>query len=79
MSYMSQCYIEAQENKDPKASALWAIAAGLFAVADATRDAARHLGNGDATSSMGAIEAFGKHIGEKLDDLTMAISDLKEE
>ena len=41
----------------------WAIAAGLFAIANARRSAA----------SMGAIEAFGKHIGEKIDTLADAI------
>jgi hypothetical protein len=51
----------------------WAIAAGLFAIANAQRAAAHHLGNGDAATSMGAIEAFGKHIGEKIDTLADAI------
>lgn len=36
----------------------------------------KYLGNGDAATQMGAIEAFGKHIGEKLDALTDAIGSL---
>jgi hypothetical protein len=58
-----------------KDAGLWAIAAGLYALAQAHRDAARHLGNGDAATHMGAIEAFGKHIGERLDHLADVISD----
>jgi hypothetical protein len=46
------------------------VAEGLRAVARAIRD----LGNGDAATNMGAIEAFGKHIGDKLDGITSAIS-----
>jgi hypothetical protein len=49
---------------------------GLFAIARALNKVAlalRDLGNGDATTSMGAIEAFGNHIGQKLDSLTDVI------
>lgn len=56
-------------------SALWAIAAGLFAVSSAQAYAARHLGNGNAMTDMGAIEAFSKHLGERLDHLADVISD----
>lgn len=50
----------------------------LFDIADALRAVAhqiKYLGNGDAATPMGAIEAYGKHIGEKLDDLIAAIGD----
>lgn len=47
----------------------FAIAVGLLAVARAIKN----LGNGDAATSMGAIEAFGMHVGEKMDALTSAI------
>ena len=36
----------------------------------------KYLGNGDAATSMGAIEAFGMHIGEKLDRLAEAIESI---
>ena len=36
----------------------------------------KYLGNGDATTTMGAIEAFGMHIGDKLEAMTAAISEL---
>lgn len=52
---------------------------GLFAIArslDRVASALRALGNGDAATSMGAIEAFGAHIGEKLDALTVEIASL---
>jgi hypothetical protein len=49
---------------------------GQFAIALALMEVARsidRLGNGDAATSMGAIEAFGLHIGEKMDDLILAL------
>lgn len=45
---------------------------GLFAMARALREIAAsldRLGNGGATTQFGAIEAFGMHIGEKLERL----------
>jgi hypothetical protein len=59
----------------------FAIAYALLKLAKAQEDAAIHLkylGNGDAATTMGAIEAFGMHIGEKLDSLTGAIGLLSE-
>jgi hypothetical protein len=47
----------------------YAIALALLAVAQAIRD----LGNADAATRMGAIEAHSKLMGEKLDKLTAAI------
>lgn len=60
---------------DGAASAMWAIAAGLYAIANANAYAARHLGNGNAMTDMGAIEAFGKHIGDKMDSIADALRD----
>ena len=48
-------------------------------VADALMSAAinlKYLGNGDAATQMGAIEALGAHIGEKIDGMSTAISEL---
>jgi hypothetical protein len=45
------------------------IAAGLFAIASALQSVAvqlKYLGNGDASTTMGAIEALGVHLGEKI-------------
>jgi hypothetical protein len=45
------------------------IAAGLFAIASALQSVAiqlKYLGNGDASTTMGAIEALGTHLGEKI-------------
>lgn len=52
---------------------------GLFEIAhalDRLANAIGRLGNADAATPMGAIEAFGAHIGEKLDALTGAIESL---
>lgn len=54
---------------------------GLFAIARALNGVAselRALGNGDAASSMGALESFGMHIGEKLDRLIDKLPDPEE-
>jgi hypothetical protein len=56
----------------------YAVAYALLQVAAAQEKAATHLkylGNGDAATTMGAIESFGLHIGEKLDALTQAITE----
>jgi hypothetical protein len=45
------------------------IAAGLFAIAAQLQAVAvqlKYLGNGDAATTMGAIEALGVHLGEKI-------------
>jgi hypothetical protein len=45
-------------------------------LADSQNETARAihlLGNANADTPMGAIEAFGKHIGEKMDNLAYAI------
>ena len=47
-----------------------AIAAGLFAVANSIQD----LGNGDAATPMGAIEAFGMVMKEGLSDISDSIA-----
>lgn len=52
----------------------YAIACGLLAVARSID----WLGNGDAAMTMGAIEAYGLHIGKKMDALTDAISGIGE-
>lgn len=49
---------------------------GLFAIAVAIQNlasATQRLGNADAMTPMGAIEAFGLHIGEKIDRLADVI------
>lgn len=51
--------------------ALFAISRSLDRVASALRS----LGNGDAATPMGAIEAFGDLIGKKMDALTDAIAE----
>jgi hypothetical protein len=59
-----------------KGDGLFAIAHAILKLADAQQNLATHvkyLGNGDAATTMGAIEAFGMHIGEKLDAITSAI------
>jgi hypothetical protein len=50
-------------------NAHWAIAAALFALTHALD----RLGNGNAATPMGAIEALGMHIGEKLERLADAL------
>lgn len=55
----------------------YAIAYALLKSAEAQDRLAvwvKYLGNGDAATQMGAIEAFSAHIGEKLDGLTDAIA-----
>jgi hypothetical protein len=69
--------IEEKARTDPG----YATAYALLLIADAQKQQAmwlKFLGNGDAATHMGAIEAFGMHIGEKLDALTSAISELGE-
>jgi hypothetical protein len=58
---------------DPNFNNYWTQMAdegnGLFAVAVAIE----RLGNNNSDTRMGAIEAYGKHIGDKMDALTEAI------
>lgn len=67
--------IEEKAPRDPG----FAIAYALLLLAQAqerTASAVRALGNGDAATSMGAIEALGMHLGEKLDSLDNAARDI---
>jgi hypothetical protein len=60
---------------------LFAIAAAILDLADAqgaTARALRDLGNADAGTPMGAIEAFGVVVSEGLEGLALAIGDLAE-
>jgi fumarate hydratase class II len=52
---------------------LYAIALGLYRVANEIK----WLGNGDAATTMGAIEALGVHLGEKFDGISNALSFLE--
>lgn len=66
--------IEAKADRDPG----YAIAYALIQLAGATQSLStqvKYLGNGDASTSMGAIEAFGMHLGEKIDSLSSVISE----
>jgi hypothetical protein len=52
---------------------------GLFAIAkalDGVAHAIHRLGNADACTPMGAIEAYGQHMGEKMDGLIDAIREI---
>lgn len=54
------------------------VAGGLYAIAHAIESLAtqvKYLGNGDASTHMGAIEAYGTHMGEKLDALTSVLGE----
>jgi hypothetical protein len=54
----------------------WAQAYAILKLARAVESCAlqiRDLGNGDAATTMGALEVFGKHMGEKLDNVAYAI------
>lgn len=62
-SRSEECW-ESSEDANGSESALWAMAAGLFDLADATRYAARHLGTNDAATPMGAIEALSVSVKE---------------
>jgi hypothetical protein len=64
------------EDEARKGNAGFAIAFALLQLADAQKSTAmwiKHLGNGDASTTFGAIEGFGMHIGEKLDALVEAM------
>jgi hypothetical protein len=54
---------------------------GTYAIAYALLELAYHvkyLGNGNAATQMGALEAFGLHLGEKLDALADALRERQE-
>jgi hypothetical protein len=54
------------------------IAHGLFAIAEAIDrlgTQVKYLGNGDAATTMGAIEAYGLHIGEIVNAQGAAIAE----
>lgn len=38
----------------------------------------KYLGNGDAATTMGALEALGMHLGEKMSSVTEAIASIAE-
>lgn len=66
--------IEDKARTDPG----YAIAYALLKLAHAQESCAvqlKYLGNGDADTPMGAIEAFGHNIGAKLDTLTEVLGD----
>jgi hypothetical protein len=65
------------EQKARDGDGQFAIAYAILELAEASKNVAiwlKYLGNGDAATTMGAIEAFGDHIGKKLDDLTAAVA-----
>jgi len=53
-----------------------AIADGLFAIADSITCSMKWLGNGDAATTMGAIEALGVAIKEGLVELSDSVDEL---
>jgi len=56
--------------------ARWAIAYALMRLADAQESVAtqlKYLGNGDAATQMGAMEALGLQLGEKLQAVADAL------
>jgi len=65
-------YIEEKAASDGSYAIAWA----LLELVEAQKTIGVHLkylGNGNAATTMGAIEAFGMHIGEKLDAMTDAL------
>jgi hypothetical protein len=57
----------------------YAVAYALLQLADAQKATAhwlQYLGNGSASTHHGALEAFGMHIGEKLDAMAEGITEL---
>jgi hypothetical protein len=68
-----------REQEDPRAAGAYAIAASNIAVAAEIGRVAfwlKYLGNGDAATPMGAIEALSAHLGEKLDLVASALSEM---
>jgi len=65
------------EDKARGGDGRYAIAYALLKLASAQESTAVHikyLGNGNAATTMGAIEAYGMHIGEKLNTLSEALN-----
>lgn len=64
------------EDKARNGDGLFAIAYAILELSEAQQSLAnqvKYLGNGDAVTTMGAIEAFGANIGEKLEALARGI------
>lgn len=78
---MDECWESSQNCEEVRTEAIYATAAGLFAIADAIDDAIgvglRLLGNGNAFTSMGAIEALAKVHQEGFAALAAAIIESK--
>jgi hypothetical protein len=62
------------EMRADKGDGKFAIACALIAIARSID----RLGNGNASTQMGAIEALGAHLGEKIELLASAISDISD-
>jgi len=59
----------------------WAIAYAILKLSHAVLDCAvqlKYLGNGNAATEMGAIEALSANLGEKLHELTNVVGDVAE-
>ncbi len=81
MSDMSEPELQVFIGEKAEDEAGYAIAYAILKLSENVSNVAVHLkylGNGDASTTMGAIEAFGMHIGEKIDNLTNAISTIAE-
>ncbi len=52
------------------------IAEAVFALAESIRSAGKWLGNGDAATPMGALEAHGKAVLDAADRIAGALSDV---
>jgi hypothetical protein len=59
----------AEDHNEPR----YAIAAALLRVAYEIK----YLGNGNAATQMGALEAFGVHLGEKMDAIVQAMYEIQ--
>ena len=73
---MPEPHLEDLIEQKARTDSRYAIAHALMKLAKAQQETATHLkylGNGNASTQHGAIEAFGMHIGEKLDALTEAL------
>lgn len=53
------------DNENPIAEAIHALARSI-----------NKLGNADAATPMGALEALGEHLGEKLSEIALSIGEL---
>lgn len=77
---MTEAQIENRiEEAAAHGNADWALAYATLRLAKAQERTARAiilLGNADAATPMGAIEALGKHIGEAIDRIADAVDSL---